>query len=122
VDEVVRAIVELGGTYPDVVQALQEAKASGALPSRLEVDALPEAGRTYDRLVESEPEASAESAAATPQSPAPELFAKREGKRSPSAEGGGSGLDKAPADRTDSDQKPRSRGGWLARILGRRTD
>ena len=31
VDEVIRAIVELGGTYPDVVQALQQAKADGAL-------------------------------------------------------------------------------------------
>jgi len=49
VDDVVRAIVELGGTYPDVVQALQEAKASGALSSRFEVDALPEAGRSYNR-------------------------------------------------------------------------
>lgn len=50
IDEVIRAIVELGGTYPDVVQALQEAKAAGALTSRFEVEALPEAGRTYDRV------------------------------------------------------------------------
>ena len=49
VDDVIRAVVELGGTYPDVVQALQEAKASGGLSSRFEVDALPEAGRTFDR-------------------------------------------------------------------------
>jgi hypothetical protein len=53
VDEVIRAIVELGGTYPDVVQALQEAKAAGALASRFEVDALPEAGRAYERGPES---------------------------------------------------------------------
>jgi flagellar basal body P-ring protein FlgI len=50
VDEVVRAIVDLGGTYPDVVQALQQAKVDGALASRFEVDALPEAGRAYDRV------------------------------------------------------------------------
>jgi hypothetical protein len=49
VDEVVRAIVELGGTYPDVVQALQQAKNDGALASRFEVDALPQPGRAYDR-------------------------------------------------------------------------
>ena len=49
VDEVIRAIVELGGTYPDVVQALQQAKADGALASRFEVDALPQAGRPFDR-------------------------------------------------------------------------
>ena len=44
VDEVIRAIVELGGTYPDVVQALEEAKAAGALPGRFEVETLPEGG------------------------------------------------------------------------------
>ena len=49
VDDVIRAIVELGGTYPDVVQALQRAKADGALASRFEVDALPQPGRPYDR-------------------------------------------------------------------------
>ncbi|WP_197526588.1 flagellar basal body P-ring protein FlgI [Botrimarina colliarenosi] len=48
VDEVVRAIVEVGGDYPDVVQALQQAKNDGALPSRFAVDAIPRAGREYD--------------------------------------------------------------------------
>ena len=42
IDDVIRAIVELGGTYPDVVQAFQEAKAAGCLEGRFEVDALPE--------------------------------------------------------------------------------
>jgi flagellar basal body P-ring protein FlgI len=41
VDEVIHAIVDLDGTYPDVVHFLQQAKASGALTCRLEVDALP---------------------------------------------------------------------------------
>jgi flagellar basal body P-ring protein FlgI len=49
VDEVVRTIVELGGTYPDVVQALQQAAQDGALASRFRVDALPQPGRQYDR-------------------------------------------------------------------------
>ncbi len=49
VDEVVRAIVEVGGTYPDVVQALQQAKVDGALVGRFEVDALPQPGRPFDR-------------------------------------------------------------------------
>ena len=40
-DEVVRAIVEAGGTYPDVVQFLQQASARQALGSRLACDALP---------------------------------------------------------------------------------
>jgi hypothetical protein len=46
--------VELGGTYPDVVQALQEAKTTGCLEGRFEVDALPEAGRSYEAPVEGE--------------------------------------------------------------------
>jgi hypothetical protein len=49
VDDVIHAIASLGGTYPDVVQALQQAKTDGALPSRFEVDALPQPGRPYDR-------------------------------------------------------------------------
>jgi flagellar basal body P-ring protein FlgI len=49
IDDVVRAIVELGGTYPDVVQVLQEAKTTGSLASRFEVDALPQAGRVLER-------------------------------------------------------------------------
>ncbi len=53
VDDIIRAIVELGGTYPDVVQALQDAHAQGALPGRLAVDALPQAGRKYERVVHS---------------------------------------------------------------------
>lgn len=49
VDDVIRAIVELGGTYPDVVQALQQAKDTGVLEARFKVDALPESGRIYHR-------------------------------------------------------------------------
>ncbi|NOZ41072.1 MAG: hypothetical protein GXP24_12730 [Planctomycetes bacterium] len=47
VEAVIRAIVELGGTYPDVVQMLQQAKKSGALTSRFRVNALPEGGREF---------------------------------------------------------------------------
>jgi flagellar basal body P-ring protein FlgI len=47
VDDIVRAIVELGGTYPDVVQALQQAKSCHALAGRFEVDALPDGDRAY---------------------------------------------------------------------------
>lgn len=49
VDEVIRTVVELGGSYPDVVQALQQAKEDGALSSRFRIDALPDVGREYDR-------------------------------------------------------------------------
>ena len=53
-DDIIRAIAELGGTYPDVVQALYEAKVAGALECRLEIDALPGAGRKYDRVAKEE--------------------------------------------------------------------
>jgi len=81
-DEVIRAIVELGGTYPDVVQALQEAKNCGALTARFEVDALPQAGRSYQRKTADENSASAsskeeEDGKLTPPSDAPELFQQR---------------------------------------------
>ncbi len=49
VEAVIRAVVELGGTYPDVVQMLQQAKESGALSSRFRVNALPEGGREFLR-------------------------------------------------------------------------
>ncbi len=72
VDEVIRAIVALGGTYPDVVQALQQAKTDGAMPSRFEVDALPESGRAYDRVAENaKAEGDVVQASATESQPAP---------------------------------------------------
>ena len=54
VDELIRTIVELGGTYPDVVQALQQAKKCQALAGRFEVDALPEGDREYRHKDESD--------------------------------------------------------------------
>jgi hypothetical protein len=87
VDDVVRAIAELGGTYPDVVQALQEAKAAGALTSRFEVDALPETGRTYERVARvdlTSPTSSGKDKKSDTKlstklaSPSPELFEKKD--------------------------------------------
>jgi hypothetical protein len=49
VDEMIRAIAELGGNYPDVVQALQQARATKALQGRLEIEAIPQAGREFER-------------------------------------------------------------------------
>lgn len=48
VDDVIRAVVELGGDYPDVVQMLQQANDAKALSSRFRVNALPEAGRVRE--------------------------------------------------------------------------
>ncbi len=55
VDDVIRACVELGANYPDVVQLLQQANRSKALAGcRLEIDALPQAGRNIKRKSPSE--------------------------------------------------------------------
>jgi flagellar basal body P-ring protein FlgI len=81
VDEVIRAIVALGGTYPDVVQALQQAKVDGALVSRFEVDALPQPGRSYDRMAanaKADGESSSEVQPASLElaTPLPDLFSR----------------------------------------------
>jgi hypothetical protein len=130
VDDVIRAIVELGGTYPDVVQALQEAKTTAVLPTRLAIDALPEAGRTYDRLVEDEPESGDEpkdpedkdkkeqEAKAIPARPTPELYADRGGANSHIDGDGGPHHDKQPDEDDDSNGKANTKKGFFARMLG----
>ena len=60
VDEVIRAIVDVGGSYPDVVDALQQAKALQALPSRFEVESIAEFYRTYDRRSDEENDGNAD--------------------------------------------------------------
>jgi flagellar basal body P-ring protein FlgI len=111
-DDVIRAVAELGGNYPDVVQALQEAKNCGALTSRFEVDALPEAGRTYHRVSPDEQQGELDGEqppAAAPASPAPELFAKK-----PDDAG-------QPLKATDADSEtPPTKKGFLPKILGRK--
>jgi len=49
VNELVRALVEVEAAYPEIVRVLQEAKKQGSIPSRLEFDAIPKAGRTFNR-------------------------------------------------------------------------
>jgi flagellar basal body P-ring protein FlgI len=73
VEEVVRAIVELGGTYPDVVQMLQQAKDTGALSSRFKINALPETGRELVRD-EGIKDGDVEPASYRIETPEPELF------------------------------------------------
>lgn len=49
-DEVIRAVVDVGGSYPDVVSMLRLADERGMLNGRIAIDALPEAGRSYQRM------------------------------------------------------------------------
>jgi flagellar basal body P-ring protein FlgI len=71
-DEVIRAVVDLGGSYPDVVQLLQQAKESGSLASRFRVDALPEGGRQLLRSTDVKPEPENQQVRPENPDPAPE--------------------------------------------------
>ena len=113
VDAVIRAIVELGGTYPDVVQTLMEAKQAGALQSRFEVDALPSVGRSYDRV-------------------AGRKRARKNSDRSPAGESGATSTNTTASNQpegtalrdesiktgSDSESKSQSPGGFFARMIG----
>jgi len=75
-DDIIRAMVELGAHYPDVVQMLQQAKSAGALASRFEVDAIPKGGRTYFRNGSAEEETTVDEDIVVG-SPLPDLFGRR---------------------------------------------
>jgi hypothetical protein len=122
VDEVIRAIVELGGTYPDVVQALQEAEAARALPSRFAVDALPTAGRAYDRVAEHDDEQDESGRSGRlAGNPLPELLPGQAGSESPRGvpPGDKKSKKKTAPDHPKSDQKEHALKGFFARMTGR---
>jgi flagellar basal body P-ring protein FlgI len=125
VDDVIRAIVELGGTYPDVVQALQQAKAVGALAGRLEVDALPTGGRAYERHSDATA-GDADPAQPAINSPLPDLY-HYQGDAGPKSGGTeavppGAAKDSSSGDVSQSQEKPGSGKGFFARMLGRGAD
>ena len=49
VDEVIRSIVKVGGSYADVIAGLQNAREKGLLETRIAVEALPKPTRQYER-------------------------------------------------------------------------
>jgi hypothetical protein len=49
VADVIRALGKLGARYPDIVQLLVEAERQHNLPGEIGIDALPRAGRTFQR-------------------------------------------------------------------------
>lgn len=70
-EAMLEGIVEVGGSYADVVHAISEAKQVGCLESRIAFSAIPDVGRTYrrDQSIEEDRKSdvgSAELAAATP--------------------------------------------------------
>lgn len=77
VASVVRAIAEVGGRYPDVLEALNSAKQKGYLTCRFEIDALPDPGRSHaaDPNLELEAKDAEEGSRRKAAGPTPELFA-----------------------------------------------
>jgi flagellar basal body P-ring protein FlgI len=120
VDDVIRAVAELGGTYPDVVQMLQEAKSSGALPSRFEIDALPEAGRTYTRnpTVSGDIEQSKDVDKAASGKPAPDLFYKKVDKSTSDDGDDAAKTSKNDADEENSKENPGPKRGFFGKMFG----
>jgi flagellar basal body P-ring protein FlgI len=71
VEQMIRGIVKMGGSYADVMEALQEARQGGYLNSKLVVNALARPDREYHRDgPDAEPDIK-------PASPVPNLFADR---------------------------------------------
>lgn len=124
IDDCIRAIVELGGTYPDVVQALQQARTKHALPGKLAVDAVPSGGRSYLRsLAGREGESHDESEVTTASdagvvvaNPIPGLFSNRVSEPSPVDTSIASVDDsKDPA---DGEKKPPANKSFFAKMKG----
>ena len=83
-DQVVRAIVDLGGSYGEVMDAVRQLQSQGDLPTRVVIDATPKPGRVYHRDTPETDESTAENDAIRgPAGPAPELFFNPLGQESP---------------------------------------
>ncbi|NLE36720.1 MAG: hypothetical protein GX621_01700 [Pirellulaceae bacterium] len=120
VDEVIRAIAELKGTYPDVVGALQQAKSKGVLASRFEVDAIPEAGRAYDRAAEEDYElAILEEDATANKRSLLDLLRGNSGERPPQVGPGGEMLGENGEEDADSTGETGPVRSFFARMTGR---
>ena len=118
IDDVIRAIVELGGTYPDVVQALQEAKRKDLLSGRFEVDAVPEAGRKYDRLAAGQSDSTVSTVAyVEANSPEPELYTNVGEERPSTSDGNGGKLGKTEGKRPDSADAPHPVKTFFAKMI-----
>jgi hypothetical protein len=103
-DDLVRAIVAIGGGYADVMQAVKEAQQTGALAARVEVNSLPTADRAYNREESSGEEQLADRTVAT--TPLPGLFSDRAGDEA--------GNSSATELEWEADDEEEPRGFWSA--------
>ncbi len=114
VDDVIRACVELGATYPDVAQMLQQANRNKALGiCRLEIDALPQAGRSIRRGSSDDEESTTEDDAdIVVSNPLPDLFPSLKKKN---------GDSESRSYKDDSPELKKKRG-FLGSIFGKMSD
>ena len=129
VDDVVRAVVELGGTIPTWCRHWQRPRTAARLtpvsrsmpcPRPAEpMTGLPRASKGKENKAETTT-SKRHSAAVTPASPSPELFSKRAEDKSAAVEGGGQQVltRNRPKD-DDSEEKSHKKKGFFDRILGR---
>ncbi|MHB8866280.1 MAG: flagellar basal body P-ring protein FlgI [Pirellulaceae bacterium] len=115
VDSLIRSIVRLGGGYPEVVQALQEARQGGYLEAKVVVNAMARPGRTFYRDIERTDEGQEESKIKAA-SPIPEMFYDRLAVEDPDdEEQSGYQPDEIEAEPTDEDDAQNS-------FMGRMSD
>ena len=74
ISEVIRTVVEFGGSYPEVVSLLLQADKQRNLPGKLGIDSLPRIGRTYFRPDPNSPESKGQKAKIGSKHQAPNLF------------------------------------------------
>jgi flagellar basal body P-ring protein FlgI len=109
VDELIRAIVDFGGGYQEVLAALTSAHKKGYLDVRLEIGASPSARRTYKKR-DSIAESTAPESRYQVVNSIPDLFSDRLAteRSEESADAWDANQDLAPAERTE--------GGWFAKM------
>jgi hypothetical protein len=108
-DDVIRAVVKLGGTYPDVVQVLQQAKRNEHLAARVVVDAIARPGRPYRRAERSGSPSDREAELLHVANPLPDLSSSRPGRTQRAVPSDAAELDDPKA--------PTSRRGFFGKIF-----
>ncbi|MFV1964584.1 MAG: flagellar basal body P-ring protein FlgI [Pirellulaceae bacterium] len=109
--EVIRTIVKQGGGYTNVIAAVKEAKERGYLACRIEMDALPRAGRAYRKGEEALADGKSKRSGPRVANPIPDMFFDRLGRH------GGNSTPPRPDFDMDSPKERRTKDGFLARMV-----
>jgi flagellar basal body P-ring protein FlgI len=119
--DIIRAVGKMKAAYPDVAQMLVQAEKQSSLPGRLEIDALPQAGRFYYRTSSTGRDAARQEIKVGNPSAAPNMFPApeptREARRRPfhtsadeDSEGSDNRGEASLVDVRDGEEQPPRRG------------